>query len=111
MLRRSEVERGYFVRAIESERQLAEVLRALQLEGLVSPFTRCRECNTPLVDALAEEVAGRVPPRIQPLYERYRTCPTCHRVYWEGSHFTKMKALLARAREASLCAPDPGRAE
>jgi hypothetical protein len=36
MLRRSEVERGYFVRAVESEAQLAEVVRALQLERLVA---------------------------------------------------------------------------
>ncbi|HSS26486.1 MAG TPA: Mut7-C RNAse domain-containing protein [Usitatibacter sp.] len=48
MLRRREVERGYFVRATGSEAQLAEVVRALQLESLVAPFTRCRECNAPL---------------------------------------------------------------
>ncbi len=36
MLRRSEVERGYFVRAVEGEAQLAEVVRALQLERLVA---------------------------------------------------------------------------
>ncbi len=36
MLRRNEVERGYFVRAVESEAQLAEVVRALQLETLVA---------------------------------------------------------------------------
>jgi len=36
MLRRSEVERGYFVRSTESEAQLAEVVRALQLERLVA---------------------------------------------------------------------------
>jgi len=36
MLRRRGVERGYFVRATESEAQLAEVVRALQLEGLVT---------------------------------------------------------------------------
>src|SRR5690242_3507234 len=33
LLRRADVDRGYFVRATESEAQLAEVLRALQLEG------------------------------------------------------------------------------
>ena len=48
MLRRREVERGYFVRATGSEAQLAEVVRALQLESLVAPFTRCGECNAPL---------------------------------------------------------------
>ena len=36
VLRRREVERGYFVRAAESEAQLVEVVRALQLEGLVT---------------------------------------------------------------------------
>ena len=36
MLRRREVERGYFVRAVVSEAQLAEVIGALQLEGLVA---------------------------------------------------------------------------
>ena len=38
MLCRREVERGYFVRATESEAQLAEVVRALQLESLVAPY-------------------------------------------------------------------------
>src|SRR6476469_5392210 len=36
LLGRSEVERGYFVRATESQAQLAEVVRALQLESLVA---------------------------------------------------------------------------
>ena len=63
MLRRTEVERGYFVRATESEAQLAEVVRALQLETLLAPFTRCRGCD---------------------------------RVYWEGSHFARMKEVIAR---------------
>jgi uncharacterized protein with PIN domain len=101
MLQRSEVERGYFVRAIHSEPQLAEVLRALQLERWVAPFTRCRECNTPLTAADDEAIAGRVPPRIRSLYERYKMCPTCRRVYWEGSHFRRMQGILQQAREFS----------
>jgi uncharacterized protein with PIN domain len=111
MLRRSEVERGYFVRAVESEEQLAEVLGALQLESLVMPFTRCRECNTPLADADAQDVGSRVPPRIRTLYEHFRRCPTCARVYWEGSHFARMKSMLARARESALCNGGAARAE
>ena len=97
MLQRAEVERGYFVRDIHSEAQLAEVLRALQLEGLVAPFTRCRECNALLEDAPAGEVEARVPPRLRAIYERYKRCPGCGRVYWEGSHFDRMKSTLARA--------------
>jgi hypothetical protein len=98
MLRRKEVDRGYFVRATESERQLSEVLRALQLEHMLHPFTRCRECNTPLEDVERESVLDRLPPRVREAYSRFRRCPGCERVYWEGSHFERMKAVLARLR-------------
>lgn len=97
LLRRREVERGYCVRAVQSEAQLAEVLAALQLEGLVNPFTLCRECNVPLEEAAREVVRERVPEKIVELYDRFKRCPRCERVYWEGSHFERMKKLLARA--------------
>ena len=97
MLRRSEVERGYFVRATASEAQLAEVIRALQLETLIAPFTRCRECNAPLEDVSREVVLDQLPPMVRELYERFKRCPGCGRVYWEGTHFARMKAVLERA--------------
>ena len=96
MLRRSEVERGYFVRATESEAQLGEVLRALQLENLMAPFTRCRECNVTLEDVSREAVIDRIPEKVRALYERFKRCPGCERVYWEGSHFARMKGVLSR---------------
>ena len=97
MLRRGEVDRGYFVRATESEAQLAEVIRALQLESLVTPFTRCRECNMVLEDVSREAVLERLPPLVRGLYDRFKRCPGCERVYWEGTHFARMKAVLERA--------------
>lgn len=96
MLRRGDVERGYFVRATGSEAQLAEVIGALQLEARLAPFTRCRECNTPLEEADAAAVAERVPARIAALYDRFKRCDGCGRVYWEGSHYQRMRAILAR---------------
>lgn len=96
MLRRKEVERGYFVRATESEAQLGEVVRALQLEGLLDPFVRCRECNVRLEDVERETVLERLPPKVRDLYTRFKRCPGCDRVYWEGSHFDRMKGVLDR---------------
>ena len=101
MLHRSEVERAYFVRSIHADRQLAEVVGALQLEARLAPFSRCRECNSLLEDARLEDVGDQVPERIRALYRQYRRCPGCARVYWEGSHFLRMKSLLDRM------APDP----
>jgi len=99
MLRRSEVERGYFVRATESEAQLAEVIRALQLERLVAPFTRCRECNAVLEDVAKEAVIERLPEKVREFYGCFKLCPGCDRVYWEGTHFERMKAVLGRIGE------------
>jgi uncharacterized protein with PIN domain len=96
MLRRSEVERGYFVRATRTEAQLHEVVHALQLEPLVAPFTRCRECNTLLEDVPRDAVIDRVPEKVRALYERFRRCPGCARVYWEGTHYARMKEVVDR---------------
>ncbi|HXZ48049.1 MAG TPA: Mut7-C RNAse domain-containing protein [Usitatibacter sp.] len=98
LLRRREVERGYWVRADESERQLAEVVRALQLESLLAPFTRCRECNAPLEEVPRESVLDRVPEKVRGLYERFRRCPGCGRVYWEGTHYERMKGVVRGLR-------------
>jgi uncharacterized protein with PIN domain len=96
MLRRGDVDRGYFVRATESEAQLAEILTRLQLENAVAPFTRCRECNTPLEDVPRDAVLDRLPEKVRALYDRFRRCPGCERIYWEGTHFERMKGVLAR---------------
>jgi uncharacterized protein with PIN domain len=96
MLRRGDVDRGYFVRAIESEAQLAEVVGRLQLEAMIAPFTRCRECNAPLEEVAAGEVVDRLPEKVRDAYQRFRRCPGCERVYWEGTHFERMRGILER---------------
>ena len=101
MLRRREVERGYFVRNVESEAQLAEVVHGLQLEGLIAPFTRCRECNMILEDVQKEAVVSRLPEKVRAFYDRFRRCPGCDRIYWEGTHFARMQGVLSRISGAT----------
>ena len=100
MLRRREVERGYFVRSVEADVQLGEVVRALQLERALQPFVRCRECNTLLADVAREQVADRLPERVRGLYDRFKRCDGCGRVYWEGTHFERMRGLVGRLGRA-----------
>jgi hypothetical protein len=97
MLRRGDVERGYFVRAVHSEEQLAEVIERLQLERLVAPFVRCLECNTLLQEVPRETVLERLPPKVRAHYTRFKRCPGCDRVYWEGTHYERMRRVLAGA--------------
>jgi len=97
LLKRRAVERGHFVRATDADVQLAEVICAFQLEGMLRPFSRCRECNVALVDADKAEVGERLPERVREFYNRFRRCPGCGRIYWEGTHYKRLQRMLALA--------------
>lgn len=97
LLKRRAVVCGHFVRAIEAEAQLAEVIRVFQLEAMLRPFSRCRECNVELEDVAKAAVAGRLPQKVRDFYSRFRRCPGCDRIYWEGTHFDRLQRMLSRA--------------
>lgn len=95
LLKRAAITHGYSVRASAPHEQLAEVVGRFDLSGSLRPFERCLECNTPLEAASTAEVAGLVPPGVLEREREFRRCPGCGKVYWKGSHFRRMEALLA----------------
>jgi uncharacterized protein len=101
LLKRSEVVLGYFPRATDPSHQLIEVARRYRLAERMHPFTRCLACNTALLPVAPEQVQGRVPPRVAATFHRFRTCPGCERVFWEGSHHARMERVVQRLRELS----------
>jgi uncharacterized protein with PIN domain len=40
------------------------------------------------------DIAQQLPPRTSDLHTEFRRCPTCGRVYWKGSHYDRMRALI-----------------
>lgn len=96
LLKRSVVRHGYWVRSTDSERQLLEIADRFDLARDIDAFSRCLRCNTPLRDRHAADVADRVPPRARATFREFRGCPGCGRVYWKGSHYRRLEALVAR---------------
>jgi uncharacterized protein with PIN domain/sulfur carrier protein ThiS len=96
LLKRRAVTHGYFVRAVEPPEQLAEVIRRFQLARAARPFTRCMRCNELLVPVPSEAVLDRIPPRSRAHFDRFLQCTGCGRVYWQGSHYQRLQALLGR---------------
>lgn len=94
VLKRATVRRGYFLRATEPGRQLAEVVRRFNLPSRARPFSRCLRCNASLAPASKHHVAPLVPPRSREQFEEFSRCPTCGRVYWKGSHYERMSRLV-----------------
>jgi len=95
LLKRSEITHGYLVRETNPRRQLAEVIGRFDLAGAIQPFTRCLRCNVVLAPADRASVAGRVPPRLEAA--ELHQCPDCGRVYWQGSHWRRMRQILEHA--------------
>jgi uncharacterized protein with PIN domain len=88
------VTHGCYVHALAPQAQFQEIIDRLQLGPRVRPFTLCLHCNLPLVAVEKAQIADRLPPAIAAGYERFCRCTGCQRVYWEGSHWERMRELL-----------------
>jgi len=69
-----------------------ELARNAGVDWQHAPFTRCLVDNTPLARLAAERVSN-LPADV--VAENARTCPTCARIYWAGSHYRRMQQRLA----------------
>lgn len=74
--------------------QLAMVLRDL---GLRPRDARCMACGGSLLPAPKEEVRPRIPPRTALWKDLYFLCADCHRLFWEGTHWARIRATLREA--------------
>jgi hypothetical protein len=75
--------------------QLAETVSFFGLHRSVSFFSRCSQCNCPLVSVAKEDVLHVLEPNTKKYFHTFFQCPRCEKVFWKGSHFdTLAKRLL-----------------
>ncbi|AVR97677.1 Mut7-C RNAse domain-containing protein [Pseudoduganella armeniaca] len=104
LLKRRGVLRGAYVRALKPEQQLQEVFARFGLAASARPFTLCLACNAPLRPVPKADVEAQLPPSVRATHEHFLTCDVCQGVFWQGSHWRRMRALLD-----GVAAPDaPG---
>jgi uncharacterized protein with PIN domain len=82
------------IRSEETIDQIVELLSQLEELQSLELFTRCLECNELLEEAPPEAVKGEVPEFVGKTFTAFRRCPTCRRIYWEGTHFQAMRAKI-----------------
>jgi uncharacterized protein len=99
MLKRKVVTHGYYVRATDPVQQLNEVVNRFQLKGMIDEFTRCMECNTPLIEIAKEEVFENIPEKVRKYQERFKKCNGCGKIYWRGSHYIKMEKIISQLKK------------
>ena len=101
LLHRRRVVHGYCVRSDDPHTQAGEVLDRYDLRGGLKPFTRCLACNGVLRDVAKAEIEHRLEPLTRRYYHVFRRCDRCSRIYWRGSHASRLDALVARIRAAA----------
>ena len=70
--------------------QLRQLVGTLNLDYQLRPFSLCLECNQGLVERGKDEVHDLVPPYVFETQSEYMECPSCHRIYWQGTHWKAM---------------------
>ena len=83
------------VRSDDLEEQIREVASALGLH-LIDPLSRCSLCNAVLAPMPPDAAKDVVPEGVLSRHQEFWQCPSCHRVYWQGSHWDKMIERLHR---------------
>jgi len=96
LLMRKTIEHGYCLRSLEPLTQLSEVVQRFDLAGKVIPFKRCLRCNGILQSVEKKDVLDRLLPLTKKYYEEFAFCSGCNQIYWKGSHYLRMSALVAR---------------
>ena len=95
LLKRSLVTYGYFVRGTTPRHHMAEIMNRFGLYDSVALFRRCMKCNGLLERVEKDAIRAQLPENAARWFEEFHRCAACGQVYWKGSHFEKMQALIA----------------
>ena len=91
---------AYYVEGNAEPKRLAEladhfgISLAIELEK-----SQCPKCNTKLAVVPKEEIAAKVEKNTLLYYNEFWKCPNCGAVYWQGAHWTKIRATLEEAKQ------------
>ncbi|MGN6316158.1 Mut7-C RNAse domain-containing protein [Trinickia sp.] len=94
LLKRRTITHGCYVRALKPQAQLREIMDRLDLAASVRAFRLCLSCNAPLRRIDKTQAIGRAPEGVLERHSQFVTCDVCRRVFWEGSHWKRMRTLI-----------------
>jgi len=86
------------IRYDDVTQQLRQVIEAFNLDSQEGEFSLCIECNRLLMDVQKDAVRHKVPPFVLETHSEFVSCPGCRRIYWQGTHWHRMKQKLDMVR-------------
>jgi uncharacterized protein with PIN domain len=81
-----------FIDSDDTWEQISQVIKDLRLSPSAG---RCANCNGLLKDVdRKEEIADRIPEYVYLNFNHFQKCSHCGNVYWEGSHYRRLRKRL-----------------
>lgn len=93
---------AFLVKGTTEAERLASLASRFQLDLSIDPDeSRCPTCGSVLRAASKQEVEGKVPATTFNVFKEFWTCSNseCGKVYWQGSHWENIGAVLQTAKE------------
>lgn len=100
LLKRKVVIFGYFVRKTAPLQQLAEIVERYDLLHYGTQALRCTQCNGALQVVAKHEVAAQLTAQTLQVFDEFRRCAACGKVYWRGSHYERIERFINGLRDA-----------
>lgn len=95
LIKRIESGRYLLLESNIPEEQLKAVIDNQHLEIVKGDlFSRCLECNEKCVEISKDEIKADIFPYIMKTQDKFMRCPSCRRIYWQGSHYKDMVEKL-----------------
>ncbi|AFU60104.1 hypothetical protein Ngar_c31880 [Candidatus Nitrososphaera gargensis Ga9.2] len=87
--------RGVLVSGASDLEDLVHILSkngitSVDLDGIGS---RCSVCNGLLEEKKPEQVKNGLPDKVAKMHREFYQCTVCNKVYWEGGHLRRIRAL------------------
>lgn len=83
--------KAILITSTDVHQQLKELARLAGIKlDESSSFSRCSECNSPVVPADREDVKSLVPKLVYETMKKFSFCPKCKKAYWQGTHYDRL---------------------
>ena len=93
-LKMKSVTRGYAIRSPYPDKQTREVIGHFNLHYLIKPFSRCMLCNGQIEPIAKDDISDTLEELTRRYYDTFYHCTICGKIYWEGSHFERMRKMI-----------------
>ena len=91
---RESAKNSLLIKSPSYKEQLKQVITHYNIDYKTEIFTRCLVCNNLLETIEKEKIKDRIPSYVYSTQDEFDICPQCDRIYWSGTHRTKMLGML-----------------